>query len=356
MSNHLAYSPTPEVDLSHASQSKRESSVLDQDLAVDLDAWRATALDGIDGCDRPMVWRVLLHVVGPHPTEWAHELDVKRAGYSHLVRDQSPFHDNNLDHNLNVVTRRRDLVKEDETLLHDIQKDVARTHVALPFFSLHGMASDWMVRILFLFAKTHEDIGYSQGMHEILAPLLYVFGTDVDLAWSQHAEADAFAAFECIMHLLAPLHLTSKHQPTRTGVQVQMARLHTLLRQHDATVWLQLNSLGVHPEYYSFRWYITLLAHELEMNDTLRLWDALLADSKRFAFVHYVCVALILSHRHALLDRQADFGTCLTALQSKPTVGIEALLAKANQLREVDRRADLARVGRSTGGIGLSTK
>ncbi|RHY27325.1 hypothetical protein DYB32_006858 [Aphanomyces invadans] len=323
----------------------RASTPLRLDVAnqVDLDALRAAILGGVDPLDRPIVWRVLLHVVGPHPSEWATELYTNRTSYAHLVRELSPFYDTNLDDNLNVITRQRNLAKADETLLHEIEKDVARTQVDLPFFSVHGMARDWMVRILYLFAKTHAEIGYCQGMHEVLAPVLFVFGTDKDALWSLHAEADAFAGFETLMQLLAPLHLASKQQPPRTGAQVQMARLHTLLRQHDASLWLHLNSLGVLPDYYSFRWYITLLSHEFEMDETLRLWDALLADSKRFALLHYVCVALILSHRRALIDRHADFGTCLTALQSKPTTNVQALLDKAFQLRDVDRATDLTR-------------
>eukprot|EP00644_Phytophthora_capsici_P003804 jgi/Phyca11/533565/estExt2_fgenesh1_pg.C_PHYCAscaffold_150030 len=37
-----------------------------------------------------------------------------------------------------------------------------------------------------------------------------------------------------------------------------------------------------------FRWYMTLLSREFSMPDTLRIWDALLSDPKRFSFLHYV--------------------------------------------------------------------
>ncbi|KAF0695720.1 Aste57867_13484 [Aphanomyces stellatus] len=301
--------------------------------AIDHAQLLALTFQGLDADSavRPIVWRVLLGLLGPSPAAWTRDLQQKRSGYDALQR-QFPFEG---------LRRRHELPKDDETLLHDIEKDVARTHVHMPFFSLSGVASEWMTRILFLFAKSHAEIGYCQGMHEIVAPLLYVFGTDSLPDWSSHAEADAFAAFETLMQLLAPLHLASKTDPKKTGVQVQMARLHMLLRQHDAALWLQLNSLAVLPEYYSFRWYITLLSHEFAMDATLRLWDALLADSKRFAFLHYVSCALIISHRDALLHRNADFGVCLTILQSKPKISIEALLQKAHALREVDRDADI---------------
>ncbi|CAK4638786.1 hypothetical protein LEN26_005354 [Aphanomyces euteiches] len=316
-------------------------------LVIDMGALQDTTFRGLDNdaSVRPIVWRMLLGLLGTYPSDWPHDLELKRGSYENLKSHYGVD---------DLHQWRHALGKDDETLVHDIEKvwhelfgielcqDVARTHVDLAFFAPHGLASEWMVRVLFVFAKCHPDIGYCQGMHEVLAPLVYVFGTDEVKEWSNHAEADSFAAFETLMQLLAPLHLMSKQDPTKTGAQMQIVRLHKLLRQHDAGLWLHLNSLAVLPEYYSFRWYITLLSHEFTMDETLRIWDTLLADSKRFAFLHYVCCALIISHRDALTNRRADFGVCLTILQSKPTVSVDDLLKSAEALREVDRRTDLA--------------
>lgn len=42
------------------------------------------------------------------------------------------------------------------------------------------MKQEALKRILFIFAKLNPGIRYVQGMNEVLAPLYYVFKTDVD--------------------------------------------------------------------------------------------------------------------------------------------------------------------------------
>ncbi|OQR93915.1 TBC1 domain family member 13 protein [Thraustotheca clavata] len=265
---------------------------------------------------RPIAWRILLGLLGNRSSEWPIEVAVQRQTYARLQNQYLP-------------------PAVDNMLYKDIQKDVARTHIEL---SCEGI--EWMLRILFVFAKAYPDVGYTQGMHEVLAPIIYVFSSDKAAEWKKCGEADAYAVFGTLMKALAPLHLPSKSTPSKTGVQVQMLRLNTLLRQHDARLWQHLNSVALTPDYYSFRWYITLFAREFPIVATLQIWDSLLADKKRFAFLHYVCVALIISHRTALLDREADFGCCLTILQSEPMITVQELLKNAVRLRDIDRAAD----------------
>ncbi|KAJ0402338.1 hypothetical protein ATCC90586_006534 [Pythium insidiosum] len=160
----------------------------------------------------------------------------------------------------------------------------------LPFFSVGSMQQQWMMRILFVHAKLHPELGYMQGMNEILAPILYVYGSDTNDEWAREAEADAFHSFQTVMGAAKLLYSRSPSDPSKTGVDMQMTRLAVLLRQHDALLWQHLNSIGLTPEFYSFRWYMTLLAREFPMPVTLRIWDALLADPRRFSFLHYTII------------------------------------------------------------------
>lgn len=117
---------------------------------------------------------------------------------------------------------------------------MSRTQSTLPFFAIGGIAQQWMLRVLFVFAKRHPELGYIQGMNEILAPLVFVYGSDPRDAWSEHTEADAFASFSTIMASVAPLYSASPLDPTKRGVDTQMTRLTQLLRQHDALLWQHL--------------------------------------------------------------------------------------------------------------------
>jgi hypothetical protein len=101
------------------------------------------------------------------------------------------------------------------------------------------------------------------------------------------------------------------------------------------------NSIGLSPDFYSFRWYMALLTREFPMTSTVQIWDALLADPKRFSFLHYVCCALIRTQRKKLLTE--GFTGALKILQSLPALDVERLLQDAQHMRHRDRTTDHTR-------------
>jgi len=85
-----------------------------------------------------------------------------------------------------------------------------------------------MLDVLFIWCKMHPDVGYRQGMHEILAPILWVIERDaVDLTGIEDQERDTdFAAMMdsgCIEHdsftLFMAVMKTAKsfYAPAETG-------------------------------------------------------------------------------------------------------------------------------------------
>jgi hypothetical protein len=102
------------------------------------------------------------------------------------------------------------------------------------------------------------------------------------------------------------------------------------------------NSVGVTPDLYSFRWYLTLLAREFSMPDTLRIWDALFADPKRFSFLHYVNCALVRSQRSFLL--REGFTSGLKRLQNLQSstckLDVDHILLEAEQMRQLEANVD----------------
>ena len=68
------------------------------------------------------------------------------------------------------------------------------------------------------------------------------------------------------------------------------------------------------------------------MEDSIRLWDTLLSDPDRFAFLNFVCVALVSFVRDEILD--GDFAVCMESLQksSERVKSIVELLNKSNEV------------------------
>lgn len=58
-------------------------------------------------------------------------------------------------------------------------------------------------RILFIFAKLNPGIRYVQGMNEVLAPLYYVFKTDID---ETNAVSAALDWCRCKKSFAIPVH------------------------------------------------------------------------------------------------------------------------------------------------------
>ncbi|KAE8998713.1 hypothetical protein PR003_g19154 [Phytophthora rubi] len=297
-----------------------------------------TSTDTASDLLRPRAWRVLLGVVKGDPREWTDQLRCRREDYQKWKRD---LVGGTSCQRGNGAARTEAEHHGDIFLMKEIEKDVFRTRSELPLFSSGGIAQQQMLYILFVFTKLHPDIGYVQGMNEILAPIVYVCSSNPATVWASEVEADAYHLFASVMASLQMLYARTPENPL-SGADLQMTRLTKLLRQHDAALWQHLNSVGLTPDLYSFRWYMTLLAREFSMPDTLRVWDALLADPKRFSFLHYVNCALIRSQRNFLLLH--GFTTDLKRLQNLQSshLDISKLLLSAEEMRQLDRNLDQA--------------
>jgi TBC1 domain family protein 5 len=58
-------------------------------------------------------------------------------------------------------------------LEREINQDIDRTYPEHEFFQQQSV-KDIMLRILFIYARQNPQLSYKQGMHELLAPLLYI--------------------------------------------------------------------------------------------------------------------------------------------------------------------------------------
>ncbi|KAF1318002.1 Tbc1 domain family member 13 protein, partial [Globisporangium splendens] len=292
---------------------------------------------------RPIVWCILLGVLDADPALWATLISEKGAKYrdwkreflgcrrQNVVGREKTSEREAVSHAVGTsVTKRDSMQDEDFALLKEIGK-------------IGGIAQQWMLRILFLYAKLHPALGYMQGMNEILAPIVFVYGTDPDASGRGNGSRCVFLV--CHDHgvgptavrevSLGPSQKRSRHADDAAHVPVATARCASVAAP------------GLTPNLYSFRWCMTLLAREFEMPTTLRIWDSLLADSKRFSFLHYVSCALIRCERASLLRN--GFSQCLQTLQALPDVhDIDSVLLEAERMREKDRQTDQSRLQSAT--------
>lgn len=157
-----------------------------------------------------------------------------------------------------------------------------------------GCEAHWEVveRILFLYAKLNPGQGYVQGMNEIVGPIYYVFASDPNVEWREHAEADCFFCFTALMAEIRDFFIKTLDE-SEGGIKQKMNTLSNMLRDRDEEVWLRLRDQELYPQYYSFRWLTLMLSQEFPLPDVVRIWDSVFADAKRFDFLVRVCCAMI---------------------------------------------------------------
>lgn len=252
-----------------------------------------------------------------------------------------------------------------------------------------------MTDLLFILVKDLiPDIGYRQGMHELLAPILWTVDWDSldplppaetrpveQLAHAilsrEHVEHDAWALFAALMNSAKRLYdhnpsvplpvekpnnasttsLTLSHtagygaQPghgqgtpaAASTVLVQpivgtAIRIHDkLLKTVDRELWEKLEELQIEPQLWALRWLRMLFGREFPMDDHLVLLDGLFAEDPTLRLCEYIAVAMLLRLRSALIA--ADYSTALQLLLRYPALPDgsykpEVLLEQAIYLRD----------------------
>ena len=103
---------------------------------------------------------------------------------------------------------------EDQDLKDTIDKDIKRTKTHMHFFLIPSQNqnskykekdgetnADVMARILFIYGKNHPEVGYVQGMNEIIAPIYYSYSFDNTLEFHQHVQYQDYILIDIQLRL-----------------------------------------------------------------------------------------------------------------------------------------------------------
>ena len=86
-------------------------------------------------------------------------------------------------------------------------------------------------------------------------------------------EADVFFCFSVLMSDQKDLFVPTLDHDPDSGIIGKVKAMNLLLKELDYPVYQRLETNGVDPTFYSLRWIMLLLAQELSIHDTIRLWD-----------------------------------------------------------------------------------
>ncbi|KAL4906610.1 hypothetical protein BDW74DRAFT_150810 [Aspergillus multicolor] len=297
---------------------------------------------------RSIFWKAFLLFEDLSRTQWPSKISEARSTYVALKEHFMKYieHPDDLQSSIDPLADDEQspwqTLRQDEQLRAEISQDVDRCLQENHFF--HDPATKAkMIDILFIYSKLNPDLGYRQGMHELLAPILWVVDRDaiepnsreeptptgsddepmLRLLDSEFIEHDAFSLFCSVMQSTRTYYEHNTHrsvngQADAIPIILQCEHIHNdLLVATDLELADHLQALDILPQIFLTRWMRLLFGREFPFQEMLVIWDALFAEGLRPELVDFVCVAMLLRVRWELLG--SDSSTALTTLLRYPS-------------------------------------
>eukprot|EP00051_Salpingoeca_urceolata_P006314 m.83826 g.83826 ORF g.83826 m.83826 type:complete len:566 (-) comp14777_c0_seq1:133-1830(-) len=203
--------------------------------------------------------------------------------------------------------------------LCSVQKDVERTDRNLPFFaSENNPALQQLHDILVTHCVYNADLGYSQGMNDLLAIILMVMQDEVDAFW-------------CFANMMEKMKDNfALHQIGMTALLSTVAKF---LRFLDPALMDYLEAHDSADMFFCFRWLIINFKREFPFDDVLVLWEALWSEWESPSFRIFVCLAMIDLHKETIVNEQLKFDGILQYANSlSGQMDVQEVLLRAEAL------------------------
>ncbi|KAL8179989.1 UNVERIFIED_CONTAM: Small G protein signaling modulator 1 [Gekko kuhli] len=176
--------------------------------------------------------------------------------------------------------------------LHRIEKDVQRCDRNYWYFTPANLEK--LRNIMCSYIWHHLDIGYVQGMCDLLAPLLVVLD-------------DESLAFSCFSELMKRMN---QNFPHGGAMDTHFANMRSLIQILDSELFELMHQNGDYTHFYfCYRWFLLDFKRELVYDDVFSVWETIWAAA-RISSSHYVlfiALALVEVYRDIILENNMDF-------------------------------------------------
>ena len=153
-----------------------------------------------------------------------------------------------------------------------------------------------MKDMLLTYNEYNRDLGYVQGMSDLLAPIYAVLQDD----------AMAFWAFKCFMDRMERNFLRDQ-----SGMRSQLRTLDHLVQFMDPKLYAHLESADSTNFFFFFRMLLVWYKREFDWPDVLHLWEVLWTDYLSSGFHLFVALAILEKHRDVIMEHLKHFDEVL---------------------------------------------
>ncbi|KAI8148224.1 rab-GTPase-TBC domain-containing protein [Fennellomyces sp. T-0311] len=185
-----------------------------------------------------------------------------------------------------------------------IDLDIARTmHGHIMFRQRYGQGQRALFNVLRAFSGFDTEVGYCQGMTNIVAMLL------------MYCEEER--SFTALVHMFLRDGLHDLFIPGFPALMESFYLQEQLVERYLPKLHHHLLNVGLSSDAYATRWYITLFTGGVVAYHTLlRIWDVYFLVG--FDIFYFVAIALLKTHQDQLLN--GEFDQCIQVLGSTMTV------------------------------------
>jgi hypothetical protein len=125
---------------------------------------------------------------------------------------------------------------------------------------------------------------------------------------------------------------------TAGGINALINGVQDLMKSYDPPLAKHLQQMDLPPFLWAFRWCTLLFAQDATLPDAVRLWDSFIADPRRFEFVVYVCLALVLEHRESLHGSTSQIALTEVLQDAPRQIDTDLLIRRAMAICAFERR------------------
>uniref|UniRef100_A0A8C6SA33 Small G protein signaling modulator 1a n=1 Tax=Neogobius melanostomus TaxID=47308 RepID=A0A8C6SA33_9GOBI len=175
--------------------------------------------------------------------------------------------------------------------LHRIDKDVQRCDRNYWYFTPANLEK--LRNIMCSYIWRHLDIGYVQGMCDLLAPLLVIL--------------DDALAFSCFTELMKRMN---QNFPHGGAMDTHFANMRSLIQILDSELFELMHQNGDYTHFYfCYRWFLLDFKRELVYDDVFSVWETIWAAKcvSSSHFVLFIALALVEIYRDIILENNMDF-------------------------------------------------
>ncbi|XP_053135894.1 small G protein signaling modulator 1 isoform X1 [Hemicordylus capensis] len=176
--------------------------------------------------------------------------------------------------------------------LHRIEKDVQRCDRNYWYFSPANLEK--LRNIMCSYIWHHIDIGYVQGMCDLLAPLLVILD-------------DEALAFSCFTELMKRMN---QNFPHGGAMDTHFANMRSLIQILDSELFELMHQNGDYTHFYfCYRWFLLDFKRELVYEDVFSVWETIWAAAQTSSshYVLFIALALVEVYRDIILENNMDF-------------------------------------------------